>query len=134
MIEVTAGVIENNEKYLIARRAPGKHLAGLWEFPGGKLEAGETYEECLTRELKEELNLDVTVQDHIADSIFKYGDKQIHLRAYFAKSESSEVISIDHDEVRWVGLGELAEYDFAPADLPIINAMLIKREGYLSNP
>jgi 8-oxo-dGTP diphosphatase len=127
MIEVTAGVIENRGKILIARRSPGKHLAGYWEFPGGKVETGETYEECLARELKEELDLNVTVHEHIADSEFTYGDKQIRLKAYFAKTNQAEVTSTDHDEIKWITAYEFDDYTFAPADIPIIKALLLKK-------
>lgn len=127
MIEVTAGVIQRSGLFLIARRAPGKSLEGYWEFPGGKVEAGETHEACLARELREELDLEVTVGAYIGESVTGEGDSRIRLVAYAASTEQETVISRDHDEVRWISIYEFGDYNFAPADLPIIKALLNKR-------
>jgi mutator protein MutT len=127
MIEVTAGVIQRSGLFLIARRAPGRSLEGYWEFPGGKVEAGETYEACLTRELKEELDLDVKVEEYIGESVFGEGDKQIRLIAYAARTEQEKITSQDHDQLKWISIYEFGNYNFAPADIPIIEALLNKR-------
>lgn len=133
MIEVVAGVVQRSGLYLIARRALGKSLAGFWEFPGGKLEAGETHEDCLVRELKEELNLDVTVGAYIGESILGEGENQIRLVAYAARTEREHITSTDHDEVKWVSIYEFENYEFAPADLPIVKAVLAKRIDILAS-
>ncbi len=127
MIEVTAGVIQRNGLFLIARRAPGKSLEGYWEFPGGKVEAGETHEACLARELKEELDLDITVEEYIGESVSGEGEKQIRLVAYAARTEQETISSQDHDQLKWISIYEFEDYNFAPADIPIIEALLIKR-------
>lgn len=112
---------------MIARRAPGKSLAGFWEFPGGKVEAGETHEACLFRELKEELDLEVTVGEYIDESVTGEGDSQIRLVTYAARTEQEHITSSDHDEVKWITMCEFADYEFAPADVPIVKALLNKR-------
>lgn len=127
MIEVTAGVIQRSGLFLIARRAPGKSLEGYWEFPGGKVEAGETHEVCLARELKEELDLDVTAEEYIGESVSGEGEKQIRLVAYAAKTEQETITSKDHDQLKWINIYEFGDYNFAPADIPIIEELLRKR-------
>ena len=79
MIEVTAAILEDGNKIMIARRGKGKHLAGFWEFPGGKIEQDETPEICLIRELKEEFEIDVSIGSYIGESVFKYPEKTIKL-------------------------------------------------------
>ena len=127
IIEVVAGIVLNQQKILIARRSPGKHLAGYWEFPGGKLEPGENPEEGLARELKEELNLEVVVGQHFMDSLYHYQEKSILLKAYFAHSKQLELSSTDHDQLKWVQAKELEKYIFAPADVPIVEALLVRQ-------
>lgn len=127
MIEVTAGVVQRSGLFLIARRAPGKSLEGYWEFPGGKVEIGETHEACLARELKEELDLDVTVGEYIGESVSGEGEKQIRLIAYAARTEQETITSNDHDLLKWISIYEFGDYNFAPADIPIIEVLLIKR-------
>jgi len=123
MIEVVAGIIYKEDKILIARRKEGKHLAGYWEFPGGKIEDGETPESCLIREIQEELGIDIDVQNHLGDSKFDYKEKQILLKGYIAQYRSGEVSLSDHDAMEWVYLSEFKNYVFAPADIPFIKIL-----------
>ncbi|MDQ3393214.1 MAG: (deoxy)nucleoside triphosphate pyrophosphohydrolase [Bacteroidota bacterium] len=124
-ILVTAAIIENEGKILIAKRKPGKHLEGFWEFPGGKIEPGEKPEEALKREILEELNLEIEVKRHFMDSLYQYEDKTILLMAYFAHATYSlHIISKDHDEVVWVTKEKIMQYIFAPADVPIVKALV----------
>jgi 8-oxo-dGTP diphosphatase len=122
MMKVTAAIIEKNGRVLIARRKPGKNLAGFWEFPGGKIEAGESPEDCLRRELFEELSINVNVGRFVAKSIYQYQDLLIQLLAYQVEIQSGEVKLVDHDCVEWVTLDEIDNYQMAPADLSIVVA------------
>ena len=120
MIEVTAAILEEGNKIMIARRAHGKHLAGYWEFPGGKVEPKETPESCMLRELKEEFEIEASISNYIGESIFEYPDKTIKLKAFTCKITSGEMKLHDHDQVEWIDLEEIDKYKLAPADLPLI--------------
>jgi len=118
--KVTAGVIEKDGKILIARRKSGKCVGANWEFPGGKLEENETLEECLKRELKEELDIEVEIISYIASNSFFCGETHIELVAYRVKYLSGEIKLVDHEEAKWVLPEELCEYKFTLPDLPIV--------------
>ena len=120
MIDVTAAIIEKNGKFLIAKRKQGKHLEGKWEFPGGKIEQQETPEGCLARELKEEFGITAKIADFVAESVFNYGDREIRLLGYRAEYLSGEFRLNAHDEIKWVSADEFGNFDFAEADLPLI--------------
>jgi mutator protein MutT len=126
-ITVIAAVLEKNELIFAARRKPGKHLAGYWEFPGGKLEEGETPEHCLARELHEELGISVKVGDYLGENTHDYGSKVIHLIAYRAALLGGEFELRDHDRMEWLPAHELPQLKWAPADLPFI--ALISNKG-----
>lgn len=130
MIEVTAAIIKNNGKILIARRPIGDTLAGKWEFPGGKIESGETPQECLHREIKEELNIDILVGDYFSDSIYHYPTKTVHLSAYWSTWIKGDIELRSHDAVEWVSIPNLEQFDFAPADLPFINKLRSINNGF----
>lgn len=121
MKEVTAAVITRNGKILIAQRPAGKTLAHHWEFPGGKLEIGETLPQCLKRELKEELNLEAEIGEFITTSNFIYEFGTINLHAFFVSiAPEVEVISNEHEQIKWISPDEFDNYLFPPADLPIV--------------
>jgi len=122
-ITVTAAILKRGDKYFIAKRKEGKHLAGMWEFPGGKLENNETREECLDRELYEEFGIKTNVRDLVSESTHEYDGIIVHLIAYNVEYISGEFKPIDHDEIAWVSRDEMNSYNFAPADLPIIEAL-----------
>lgn len=125
MIEVAAAIIENKEgQILIARRREGKSQAGLWEFPGGKIEAGETAQICLVRELQEEMNILIQPGEQFGKNEHDYGSVQIRLIAYWAKFVSGDIRLVDHDEYEWVARNELDSYIFAPADIKFVEMLL----------
>jgi 8-oxo-dGTP diphosphatase len=117
---VTCAVIEKGGRILIARRKSGDHMAGKWEFPGGKIEPGETPEQCLKRELLEELGVEITVDEFICSSTWKYDHATINLLAFKANLLSGQPVLNNHAEIRWVASRELGDYDFPEADVPII--------------
>lgn len=123
MIEVTAGVIEQEGKILITKRAAGDKRGGLWEFPGGKVEKGEKPEECLIREINEELEILIEVKNHIIDSEYKYEDIHINLRAYRAIYLGGDIKLNVHEDYKWVEAENLCDYSFAPADIPIVEVI-----------
>lgn len=123
MIEVTAALIRRGNRILIARRPATDHLAGLWEFPGGKIEPGEAPEACLRREILEELRLDIKVGSYFTDSTYQYPQKKVHLLAFWAELTGGEAQALFHDAVKWVTLAELDAVEFAPADIPIVERL-----------
>jgi 8-oxo-dGTP diphosphatase len=131
-LDVTAAIIVDNNKFLSAKRTPGKHLTGHWEFPSGKIEPGESPEQCLKRELKEEFTIETEIGEFVAESIFDYGDKRIRLLAYKVKHLSGEFQLIDHDEIRWLPIEELDSLRWAPADIPIIEALKQQAKAQLT--
>ena len=123
-IRVTAAIIRRPGEILIARRPADDHLGGLWEFPGGKIEEGESPEECLARELQEEFEVDATIGAFITSSRFVYSKGEIELLAYEVELAPGEWTLNSHDEVRWVPIAELLAQDLAPADIPIAEALV----------
>lgn len=122
MIKVVAAILEKEDKILIAKKREGKPLAGLWEFPGGKIEEGETPEESLIRELMEEMNIKVRVNEYVGESIYDYGDgKVISLKGFTAEIIEGDIKLTDHDEYKWITLEEICNYRIAPADIPLIS-------------
>lgn len=119
-IDVAAAVILENEKIFAARRKPGTHLEGYWEFPGGKVEENETPEQCLTRELQEELCIATKVGQYIGESVHDYGTKVVRLMAYEVLHVSGDFQLNDHDEFCWLGFKELGSIEWAPADIPLV--------------
>ncbi|MDX1303727.1 (deoxy)nucleoside triphosphate pyrophosphohydrolase [Photobacterium sp.] len=123
VIIVVAGVIEKEDHYLLAQRFEHASQGGLWEFPGGKVEAGETPEQALERELSEELAIQTTTGKWLADSLFDYGDKIIHLKGYISHWQSGELQLHSHQDAIWVDKVSIAQYELCPADYPIVEAL-----------
>jgi mutator protein MutT len=123
LIPVTAAIIEKEGRILAARRGQGMHLAGYWEFPGGKLEEGESPEECLARELDEELGVVVRVEAFFAESMYDYGDKIVRLLAYRVSHVSGAFQPVDHDKLLWLAADELHTLMWAPADIPLVEKL-----------
>ena len=120
MITVTAAILKEDQLIFAARRKPGKHLAGYWEFPGGKLENEETPEQCLAREMQEEFGIQVKVGHFLGESIYDYGHKIIRLLAYQVILLAGELELRDHDRVKWLPKAELHGLKWAPADVPLL--------------
>ena len=123
MRHVTAALMMRNNTVFIARRPAQDRLAQKWEFPGGKIEASETPEACLRREMYEEFRVDVEVGAHFADSIYHYDHGSIRLAAYWTNWTNGHLQPTVHDRVSWVPLAELSRYDFAPADVPLVKRL-----------
>jgi 8-oxo-dGTP diphosphatase len=123
MIKVTAGII-NIDKVLITRRAPKENFGGGWEFPGGKIEVNETPEECLVRELKEELNIGVSVGDFCTEVIHDYGNMVINLIAYYCTIVNGGISISVHDKYKWSRIDDLLKYDLLPADIPVAKKVM----------
>ena len=125
-IEVSAALIFRDGKLLITRRHVKSHLGGLWEFPGGKLEAGETFEECLVREIHEELGVEISVGELFSEISHDYPEKSVRLKFFICKLISGEPQPLDCAAVKWIGKTELADFKFPAAD-----AQLLEKHGGL---
>jgi len=122
--KVVAGIIVKDNKILIAQRAKKDDLCGKWEFPGGKMEAGETEQECLKRELFEELGIEAEIGDYFCSSYFEYHGISMELLAYFVPSFSNECILYEHKQIKWVEKRELLLYDVPNPNKLIISKLL----------
>ena len=120
---VTAAILIEDERILIAQRKSGDKLAGKWEFPGGKIEAHETPEQCLVREMKEEFGIKVSVTGFFGQSEYKYGKETIRLLAYYTVRESGNFSLNAHAAIRWVSPRHLNDFEFAPADIPLVEKL-----------
>ncbi len=122
-VEVSAALIFRNGKLLITRRHPEAHQGGLWEFPGGKREAGETFEQCLFRELKEELGIEAKVGALFEEITHAYADKTVHLKFFRCELPEGEPQPLGCAAVCWIGSSELANYDFPAADARLLDRL-----------
>jgi 8-oxo-dGTP diphosphatase len=126
-VVVTAAVIERDGKVLVARRKEGLIAAGLWEFPGGKLEAGEDPRQGLERELGEELGIEARAGDLLCSVPFEGALKSFELVVFRTELLSGELALTDHDEVRWLEPREMDESVFSKPDRPVVR-ILASRE------
>ena len=127
MIEVVAALIWDGDKFMICQRPAHKARALLWEFVGGKVEQGETKEQALIRECKEELNILLSVGDVFMDVVHEYPDLTVHLTLFNATIAEGEPQKLEHNDIQWITPSKIANYDFCPADKEIL--MKIK-EGF----
>lgn len=123
MLEVSAAIIRKDDRVLIAQRGRDKSLGLKWEFPGGKIESNETPEESLIREIKEELNIDIEIEEFFAENIHEYQSGKIKLIAFLARWKSGDIKLAEHEQIKWVKVDELNAYDFATADLPFVEKL-----------
>lgn len=122
VIDVVAAIIEQEDKILLARRDASGDQAGLWEFPGGKVEAGETQAQALTRELQEELAITAQVEEWVATHDFQQPTRIIRLHAWRVSRFIGEITLQCHSTIAWVLPSEAHRYDLAPADVPLLEA------------
>lgn len=121
MMDVVCGVIENASGQILACLRPaGKHLGGLWEFPGGKIDPGESPEAALVRELREELTVEVEVGVALTPVIWIYESRTIRLLPFRCKLIGGELHAIEHEELRWCSPQDFGDLDWAAADVPIL--------------
>jgi 8-oxo-dGTP diphosphatase len=127
VIEVVAAIIEDDQgQILIARRKAEKSLGGYWEFPGGKIDGDESFEQAIEREILEELDFKIQAKEFIGSSshAYEFGTVNLHgIRCHFSKDEHKPESSTDHDMIRWIGVEEMKEIQMAPADIPLIKLL-----------
>ncbi|MBN1772865.1 MAG: (deoxy)nucleoside triphosphate pyrophosphohydrolase [Deltaproteobacteria bacterium] len=130
MVRVTAAVLEVDGRVLIARRPAGERRGGLWEFPGGTLEPGEDPRDCLRRELREELGIEVEVGELLVRHVQAYEDVTIELSSYRARLVAGTPQAREHDALAWAAPDELPDYEFPAADGPTVELLCrAGREG-----
>ncbi len=124
-VRVVAAVFVRRDQVLACRRAAGRPAAGKWEFPGGKIEPGETPEAALRREITEEFSVLISAGDLVAVAVTEVDGRQIELSGYrVINYHPAPAASTDHDQLRWLGLDELEELDWAEPDLPIVRKLI----------
>lgn len=120
-VHVVGAIIENEEKEIFcALRGPNMSLPNYWEFPGGKIEVGETPEQALSREIREEFNCSIEVGEKVEDTTYEYEKVIVRLETYMAKLVDGQPVALEHAETKWVSRDEISELDFAPADIPAV--------------
>lgn len=124
MKQSVAGVIKKNDLYFVARRLPGGAMGNKWEFPGGKVEEGETCEKALLREFEEEFSVSVSIGDKICSVLFSNEGHEFFLSAYHLQFKNENYSLNEHSEVKWMSLSDIHMLDFADSDkkiLPFLN-------------
>jgi 8-oxo-dGTP diphosphatase len=122
-IEVSAALIFHDGKLLITQRHANAHLGGLWEFPGGKREANETFKQCLVREIQEELGLEISVGKLFEEISHDYTDKSVYLKFFICKLISGEPKPLGCAAFNWIGKPELSDYEFPAADARLLEKL-----------
>ncbi|HEY6361372.1 MAG TPA: 8-oxo-dGTP diphosphatase MutT [Vicinamibacterales bacterium] len=133
MIVVVAAVIEQDDRLFLTRRQAGVHLEGMWEFPGGKVDAGESHVQALHREIREELDADVDVHDLVFETRHEYPDRTISLFFYRCSLRGEPRPRLGQ-ELRWVPRRELASLGFPPADAELITLLTASAARHLLRP
>ena len=128
MTEVVAALIWAGNKFMICQRPAHKARALLWEFVGGKVEPGETLPQALIRECREELAVELTVGDVFMDVLHEYPDLTVHLTLFHASISQGIPQMLEHNDIRWITVSEIPDYDFCPADEEILKKL---RQEYL---
>lgn len=123
-IDVSASIIVQNNTVLLCKRKPGKSLGGYWEFPGGRIEEGESPQQCLEREIWEELGIEIVAGKTMMEHTHHYDFGIIHLIAIESKVLTGEIELSVHDEYQWVPISKLLTYKLAPADIPFAQHLM----------
>ncbi len=123
MTEVVAALIWDKDKFMICQRPAYKARGLLWEFVGGKVEAGETKEQALIRECREELSITLSVDDEFMDVVHEYSDITVHLTLFNAKIAEGIPQKLEHNDIRWITAKEIPQYEFCPADTVILRRL-----------
>jgi len=123
-VQVAAGLISREGCYLITRRKAGVHLGGLWEFPGGKREPGESLEDCLRREVREELGVEITRPALFRVIHHDYPEMSVELHFFRCSIREGQTRPLGCEDLRWVAPEEMAQYEFPPADQPLVRSLL----------
>lgn len=123
-IVVAVAIIRQDEKFLLTRRKPESDLGGLWEFPGGKKEPGETLVVCLHREVKEELGVEISEPQFFHSLRHQYAEKLVELHFFTCTIIQGHPQALDCSEIAWVHKHELISYDFLPADVPVLQKII----------
>ena len=118
--EVVAALIWDDDKFMICQRPVHKARGLLWEFVGGKVESGETKEQALIRECREELNILLSVGDVFMDVMHEYPDVTVHLTLFNATISDGEPQKLEHNDIKWIAPSEIPNYEFCPADVEIL--------------
>ncbi len=127
-VEVAAGLVFRAGRLLITQRHANSHLGGLWEFPGGKREPGETFSECLVRELREELGIEVEVGERLEVIVHEYPEKKVLLEFFRCHWQANEPQPLGCPAFAWVTLDDLARYEFPAADARLIGRLRSEAE------
>ena|ERR1700690_4311338 len=122
-IEVSAALIFRGGKVLITQRHSGSHLGGLWEFPGGKREMDETFEQCLVREIREELGVEISVGGLFEAITHAYPEKTVQLKFFICCLAAGEPQALGCKALKWAAPSELADYEFPAADATLLEKL-----------
>ena len=122
-VKVAAGLVFKDEKLLITKRLKNIHLGGMWEFPGGKLELGESYEICLKREMFEELGVKVNVSYEFEEVLHRYSEMTVLIKFFICSLSSGTPKAIQCSEFQWINRRDLTRYNFPAADIKVINQL-----------
>ena len=127
-LEVVAALIQQGEQFLICQRPADKAQGNLWEFAGGKVEQGETPEQALVRECREELEIDIEPKELFMEITHEYTDRIVHLMLFYARIKAGKPFNKEHQKLCWATPAEMQQYEFCPADVPILEKLKEKMQ------
>ena len=126
MVEVVAALVWNGDRFMICQRPANKARALLWEFVGGKVEPGETHEQALIRECQEELAITLSVGDLFMEVIHEYPETTVRLSLFNATITEGVPQKLEHNDIQWISVSEIPNYQFCPADVEILEKLIAK--------